>query len=297
MPTHIKMNEQKETNIENNSKKIELLDSSLIKALAASICVYFISYSFFSLIFGNSFGAFITYPLSTISFFLTTRWDRQRESKEISLQNVVNFIKSTKIDFWNISSSILIISFTQILSSFIIFFLVDKFTPNFFDSLPEGISYFDLIERLLNDWLGFAIIYFVFYSSYFLGGYFSAKLAISKNLAPYKHAVLSGFSFTFLNLVLTNLLYFISKGELFLFSDDEGTSIGAKVLLFSQFILVPLIGARIAVGKSKIRQIEDAEKDKENFANLVSSEIERLKIDTNNKKSQPIPIKRKKKIS
>jgi hypothetical protein len=290
------MNEQKETNIEDNSKKIELLDSQLIKALVASISVYFISISFFSLILGNTIGQFITYPLSTISLFITARWDRQRESKEISLQNITNFIKSTKIDFWNISSGIIVISFVQLLSSLIIFFLVDKITPHYFDYISEDAGYFDLMIRLSDSWLGFAIIYFIFYSSYFVGGYFSARLAVRKNLSPYKHTILTAFSYTFLSLVLTILLYFIDKGELFLSSDGDDISIGATVLLYSQFILIPLIGARIAVGKSKVKQIENVEKDKEDFASLVSSEIKRLKTETNIKKSKPISNKRRKKF-
>ncbi len=123
------------------------------------------------------------------------------------------------------------------------------------------------------------------YSSYIFGGYFSAKLAIRKNLSPYLHAILGSSCVSLLSVFITLLIIFFETGELDSPYNDDA-SVGANVLFFSQFFLLPLLGAKIAVitSKSKIieeaRKIEDDKKAEEEFANLVALEKERLKPET-----------------
>lgn len=251
----------------------------------------FCSYSLFSLIFGNAFGAFVATPLTAASFFITARWDRIRESKDISLQYLYEVVRATKIDFKNIGFGIFIIFFVQTLISALVVFLIYQFSP---DSCPicDDLGYFDIMDKLTDTWIGLIVIFFIFYSSYLIGGYFSASYALRKNTSPYLHAIGSALIFTLLNFFITEIISFLEKGESFLLSESEEISVGAKILLFGQFIVLPLIGATIAVRKAKPEEIEKAKRDeedkkaKEEFANVVTLEVERVKNEASSKKKK-----------
>ncbi len=270
--------ENLEVKEEDSSKlKTELLDSTLMKALGVSIAVYFISYTFFSLLFGNTVGGFIATPLTAVSLFLTARWDRLRESKEISLNNVRNIFNLVKISYSNIFLSILFIFVFQFVSGYI----VSSFDTT--DVSPEGYSGF--LEYISCDCsLSIAISFFILmYLSFLVGGYFSARLALGKSIPPYRHAVLGSFSFFTLSSLLTMVMFSLEGKEFKSVFFSEEVSIGYKILDFSQFILMPLIGAKIAVVRHKIKETERIKKAEENakkkqeFDKLVTSEIERLK--------------------
>jgi len=289
--------EVKKINVEKKAAelppKTELLDSSLIRNIFVAAFIYFISYSIFSLFFGNAFGSFIATPLSAVSFFLISRWDRLRESKEISFQNVKDLIRLPKISIKILLLSIISIFFVQIIAGF----LTARFENS--DYVPKSYSNFmENIEK--SSFLMVAVILWV-YISYYFGGYLSAKLAIRKALSPYIHAILSSLGFCLLSASVTILIIFLETGELVFLHNHEETSVGANVLFFSQFIFLPLIGAKIAVitSKSKIieeaRKIEDEEKAKEEFTKIVALEVERLKPKA--VKNPKVTTKTKKKIS
>lgn len=286
------------TEIEPN-QKTELIDSPLLKGIIVSASVYLISYSVLSIVFGNTFAAFLATPLTGASYLLLARWDRLRDSREISLQNIRLIFVEIKISLWTILFGIFVIGIVQALASIPIIFFIGMFDPTFCDACDAG--YLAVMDQLTDTWIGMIGIFFSFYISFLLGGYFSAKSAIRKNLAPYKHAVLSALAFTFLSFALTILLNFIDKGKSFLSSEDEDISVGAKVLLFSQFILLPLIGANILVRKFKAKEIEkakkaeDDKKHKEDWANRVASEKERLKTETGDKKKRKTDTNKSKK--
>ena len=116
------MSNENKQNIENKANEIkektEFLDSSLIKGLIAGGCIYFVSFSVFSLFFGNAFGGFIATPLSAITFFLISRWDRLRESKDISFQELKDFFQLPKISIKVLVFSMIFIFFTQAVIGF-----------------------------------------------------------------------------------------------------------------------------------------------------------------------------------
>jgi hypothetical protein len=274
--------------------KVELIDSSLTKALIIVACIIFISITIFSLFFGNTFAVFITSLLSTVSFLFISRWDRLRESKDVSFQSFKDLIQLPKISIKILLLSVIIIFFAQAISGFI----TAQFT-----NCDCPINYSSLLQQIENDSFLFVSALLGIYISYPFGGFFSAKLAIRKNLSPYLHALLGSACFFVLSMAFTLLIVFFETDEL-VSPYNEDASVGANVLFFSQFFLLPFIGAKVAVfiSKPKIieaaKKIEEEKKAKEEFANLVASEIEKLKPKTNPKqKKKSVQAKTKKKTN
>src|SRR6266404_5939029 len=79
-----KMVETKETEIERK----ELLDRSLRKALVGAVVAYLLTLSILSVPFGNTFGTVLAAPVSALSFFLISRWDRLRGNEEFVFENL-----------------------------------------------------------------------------------------------------------------------------------------------------------------------------------------------------------------
>lgn len=279
------MNNDDKLKTEEDSSKLiqrtELLDAFLIKRLVIIACIYFGSYSLFSLIGGNTFGNFIATPLSAISFFLMSRWDRLRESKEISFQNVKDIIGLPKISTKILIFGIISIFFVQ----FIIGFSIGHFDNS--DCCPKSFS--EILDFMTENNFVFTSLIVAMYLSYPFGGYISAKLAIRRSLSPYSHAILSSSCFFIISFTITYIAVLFADREIES-PFNEDASIGANVLFFAQFILLPLIGAKIAVFTSKSKMVEKAQKienenkAREEFADIVALEVKRLEDETNKNK-------------
>jgi hypothetical protein len=232
----------------------ELLDFPLLISLAVVVSVYLITYFTFSAIFGSVAGSGIATPLSTVSFFFISRWDRLRESKEISFQSIINLVTSiSKTSIWNIVATNIFIFLIQAFIGFLlssVTYIITRYINSIYKRSTGSdyggeysIDYLDYTEPMIVIGLliGFPL-------SYILGGWLSAKLALRKNLPAYRHAILSCLIFVTLSNIFMAVVYFFEKNQL-----PPNPIFG---IIFA-FILAAL-GAKIAIGiKRKPKLVED----------------------------------------